>query len=53
MCKAYGRQKSMSASRSHVNEVEMSQDITLHSANYNINSPVLAGFITTYLSGSV
>jgi hypothetical protein len=39
-------------SRSHVGEIQISQNITLHSANYNINSGVPAGFITTYLSGS-
>jgi len=33
--------------RSHVSEIQISQDITLHSANYNINSGVPAGFMTT------
>ena len=32
----------------HMGEIEISQNITLHSANYNINSGVPAGFITTY-----
>ena len=39
-------------SRSHMGQIETSQDITFHSANHNIKSGVPAGFITTYLSGS-
>jgi hypothetical protein len=35
-----------------VSEIEISQDITLHSANYNIKNAIIAAFITTYLSGS-